>query len=41
VTWHRLQELGRGESLDELNSLFARGETPNGLNGRSRRIPIA
>jgi hypothetical protein len=40
VIWQRLQELGRSESLDELNSLFARGATPDGIDGATDGVLV-
>jgi len=33
VSWEKLKQLGRAGSFDELNSLFASGAAPNGLDG--------
>jgi hypothetical protein len=41
VTWQRLHELGRNESFDELNSIFAAGSAPRGLDGPTDGMLVA
>jgi hypothetical protein len=41
MSWEKLQQLGRAGSIDELNTLFARGSAPTGLDGPTDGMLVA